>query len=92
MYILFIRGELTRCCVPGDIVTISGVFLSVREYGYKAIKSGLQTDTYLKALNIQKSENDTKLLENVELAEIKALALDPDIYHKLANSIGIVFI
>jgi hypothetical protein len=42
-------GELTRQCSAGDTVTVSGIFLPVPYAGWKALKAGLVTDTYLEA-------------------------------------------
>ena len=42
-------GELTRSCSAGDTVTVSGIFLPVPYAGWKALKAGLVTDTYLEA-------------------------------------------
>ena len=49
-------GEQTRCCGPGDIVTISGIFLSVRFAGYKGIVGGLQSNVYIESLLIEKQK------------------------------------
>ncbi len=49
-------GELTRLCGPGDVVTISGVFLTVKYSGYRAVTAGLQADTYLEAFSIDKQK------------------------------------
>mgnify|MGYP000078089169 CR=1 FL=1 len=48
------RGELTRMASPGDVVTIDGVFLPQRvaEGGYRAMKAGLVSTTFLEAQNV----------------------------------------
>jgi hypothetical protein len=48
------RGELTRLCCPGDVVTIDGVFLPQRvaESGYGAMKAGLVATSFLEAQNV----------------------------------------
>ena len=56
-------GEQTRQCVPGDIVTISGIFLSTRVFGFKGMRNGLQTDTYVKACKIEKHKSGSHLLD-----------------------------
>jgi len=58
------RGELTRVASPGDNVTIDGVFLpqKIAESGYRAMKAGLISTTFLEAQNImvhKKSYDDT---------------------------------
>lgn len=49
-------GEQTRCCGPGDIVTISGIFLSLRLAGYKGIVGGLQSNVFIESLLIEKQK------------------------------------
>ena len=46
------RGALTRSCKPGDAVSISGVFLPEPYHGFRAIKAGLLTSTYLDAMGV----------------------------------------
>ena len=48
------RGSLTRIASPGDVVTVDGVFLPMRiaEGGYRAMKAGLISTTYLECMNI----------------------------------------
>ena len=47
-----LRGELTRRVKPGDAVTLTGVFLPEPYTGYRAIKAGLITSTFIEAMNI----------------------------------------
>ena len=42
-------GEQTRQCQPGDHISICGVFLPMLRQGFKAMVSGLLSDTYLEA-------------------------------------------
>lgn len=51
-----LTGEQTRACGPGDIITISGVFLSIRHPGYRGIKAGLQSNVYVESLLIEKQK------------------------------------
>jgi DNA replication licensing factor MCM7 len=75
------RGELTRLCAPGDVVTIDGVFLPQRiaEGGYRAMKAGLISTTYLEAHNIivHKKSFDESLLGS--LSEEDSAKLEADI-------------
>ncbi len=48
------RGELTRRVMPGDIVTLSGVFLPTPYTGYRAIRAGLIADTYLELAAVER--------------------------------------
>ena len=50
--VVHLRGALTRTCKPGDAVSISGVFLPEPYTGYRAMKAGLLTSTYLDALGV----------------------------------------
>ena len=43
------HGTVTRLMNPGDIVDIAGIFLPTPYTGFKAIRAGLLTDTYLEA-------------------------------------------
>jgi len=52
------RNEITRCCTPGDIVTITGVFMPQRITGMGT--GGLVQDTYLDAYQITKEKANYK--------------------------------
>jgi len=86
------RGEQTRLCGPGDIVTVSGIFLAVKYGGYRGIKAGLQTETYLEASAIAKQKETYEKLGqdlNVETQKaIKEIGQDHDPYSRLASSIA----
>jgi DNA replication licensing factor MCM7 len=93
------RGELTRLATPGDIVTIDGIFLPQRiaESGYRAMKAGLITTTYLDAQNIiiHKKSFDESMVdtlnedERIALeAEITKVATSDDPVGTLASSIA----
>ena len=49
MMTVHLTGELTRSCSAGDVITLSGVFLPTISSGFKQLKAGLVTDTYIKA-------------------------------------------
>ncbi|KAK1747632.1 DNA replication licensing factor MCM7 [Skeletonema marinoi] len=75
------RGELTRLASPGNEVTIDGVFLPQRvaEGGYRAMKAGLVTTTFVEAQNIivhKKSYDDSI---SGSLAEEERLKLEEQI-------------
>ncbi len=48
------KGELTRKCTPGDIVTIQGIFMPQPFFGFRA--PGLTQDTYIEAYQITKDK------------------------------------
>lgn len=43
------RGELTRLVLPGDHVSITGIYLPVVRTGFRQMAAGLLADTYLEA-------------------------------------------
>lgn len=75
------RGELTRLASPGNEVTIDGVFLPQRvaEGGYRAMKAGLVTTTFVEAQNIivHKKSYDDSISES--LAEEERVKLEEQI-------------
>jgi len=78
---VYCRGELTRLCSPGDVVTVDGIFLPQRlaESGYRAMVAGLISTTYLEAQNIvvHKKSYDESLLDS--LSEEESVKLDAEI-------------
>lgn len=85
------RGENTRIAVPGDHVQITGVFLPIQKVGFRAMSSGLLTDTFLEAHRVtrmnkcEEEEEETDLLTN---EEVVALSEEADFYDKLSSSIA----
>lgn len=86
------HGELTRISSPGDVVTIDGIFLPQRYDGFKAMKAGLITDTYLFANRIEvhkKSyDEDVNLKDEALSKAVTAVATGPDPVGRLARSIA----
>eukprot|EP00002_Diphylleia_rotans_P001193 TRINITY_DN10661_c0_g1_i1.p1 TRINITY_DN10661_c0_g1~~TRINITY_DN10661_c0_g1_i1.p1 ORF type:complete len:601 (+),score=137.97 TRINITY_DN10661_c0_g1_i1:45-1847(+) len=85
-----LKGEMTRTCSPGDIITITGVFLPTPFTGYKSVRAGLIADTYLDAMHIQKLKKkyaDYTISEDA-LETVNQLASDPELYGKLSRSIA----
>ena len=75
------RGEMTRLATPGDVVTIDGIFLPQRiaEAGYRALKAGLISTTFLEAQNIvvHKKSYDDSIVDS--LSEEAKTKLDEEI-------------
>lgn len=83
------KGEQTRQCVPGDKVTISGVFLAQRFGGFKGIMAGLQSSTYLDAYHIDKEKQSYKQMDNeISIDEMQEVYDSPNAYNLLAASIA----
>eukprot|EP00035_Acanthoeca_spectabilis_P005812 m.117579 g.117579 ORF g.117579 m.117579 type:complete len:740 (+) comp13201_c0_seq1:65-2284(+) len=86
-------GDVTRCASPGDQIIISGIFLPKPHQGFKAIRAGLLSDTYLEAQSIEqvkKTHTNTSLDEDTreELMDISREISDHSTYDRLAASIA----
>eukprot|EP00042_Codosiga_hollandica_P036361 m.277313 g.277313 ORF g.277313 m.277313 type:complete len:724 (+) comp54871_c0_seq1:68-2239(+) len=87
---VFAYGESTRKALPGDQVTVCGIFLPTPYTGFKQIRVGLLADTYLHAQTISKAKQSysDQALTEMDRAEIEEQAQEPDIYERLAGSIA----
>ena len=85
------RNEVTRKCAPGDIVTITGIFMPQSIYGLH--RYGLVQDTYLEAYQIVKEKANYKETEPSEqmmekVRDVKGCCSDdPALLQRLAASI-----
>merc|ERR1712055_603358 len=87
---IYCRGEMTRLVAPGDHVAITGVFLPLLQQGFKAMSSGLLSDTYLDAhriVKMNKTEDDELELGDLSEEEVRKLS-DENFYDHLAGSIA----
>lgn len=86
----FAYGQATRRCSPGDMVTITGPFLTMPYTGMRSISAGLVHDTFLEAFQItreKKSYQETTL--SAEMVErIHNERSGQDMYTRLAKSIA----
>ena len=57
---IHLRGPLTRTCKPGDSVTVAGVFLPQPYTGFRAMRAGLLTTTYLEAMSVTQDKRSYK--------------------------------
>jgi DNA replication licensing factor MCM7 len=83
-------GSLTRQLNPGDVVDIAGIFLPTPYTGFRAIRAGLLTDTYLEAQHItqhKKAYTDLKMDMNV-IRRIESFKASGHMYEYLARSIA----
>eukprot|EP00055_Hartaetosiga_balthica_P003401 m.7627 g.7627 ORF g.7627 m.7627 type:complete len:738 (+) comp2874_c0_seq1:60-2273(+) len=85
-----VYGHNTRVAAPGDEVSISGIFLPVPYTGFRAIRAGLLSDTYLEAQVItkKKKSHSEEVISEEEEEEILARAMEGDIFDDLAGSIA----
>ncbi|XP_067014629.2 DNA replication licensing factor Mcm7 [Anabrus simplex] len=87
---IFCRGETTRQALPGDHISVTGVFLPLTKTGFRQIAQGLLSETYLEAHRVvllNKTEDDEMTDADLTDAEIQQLA-EEDFYSKLAGSLA----
>ena len=84
------NGTLARTINPGDIVDIGGIFLPTPYTGFKAIRAGLLTDTYLEAqwVNQHKKAYDDLVIDTKTLKRIARHRESGHMYEYLARSIA----
>merc|ERR1719181_1322954 len=63
------RGELTRRCAPGDIVTVCGIFLPTKLAGVQSAKAGLISDTFLEIMSIEKDKKSYNEIEGTKKSD-----------------------
>ena len=89
---IHLSGPLTRSVNPGDVCDVSGIFLPTPYSGFKAVKAGLLTDTYLQAQHVRQLRKSYDAMEGELTKEIsdqvEALKQDPGLFTKLAKSIA----
>ena len=84
------HGTLTRQINPGDVVDIAGIFLPTPYTGFKAIKAGLLTDTYLEAQHVHqhKKAYDELQPDAQTIRRIEEYSRSGQVYEVLAKSIA----
>ncbi|KAK5990414.1 DNA replication licensing factor mcm7 [Cladobotryum mycophilum] len=83
-------GSLVRKINPGDIVDISGIFLPTPYTGFKAMKAGLLTDTYLEAHHVHqhKKAYSEMIVDPLLVRRIERYRQSGQVYELLAKSIA----
>lgn len=85
------HGELTRLCNPGDIISVSGVYLPIERSSFRLRTGGLSADTYLEAHYIglmSKSEGSELVVDPMSDDEAKELLKSGDFINRLSGSIA----
>lgn len=84
------HGTLTRQINPGDVVDIAGIFLPTPYTGFKAIKAGLLTDTYLEAqhINQHKKAYESLVFDARTFRRIEQYKNSGHMYEYLSRSIA----
>ena len=91
------HGTLTRHINPGDVADIAGIFLPTPYTGFKAIRAGLLTDTYLEAQHVHQHKKayenltfDARTFQKIEkykksgrMYEYLSRSIAPEIYGHL---------
>ena len=91
------HGSLTRTVNPGDVIDVDGIFLPTPYTGFRAIRAGLLTDTYVEAQHItqhkkayQNLKMDRRVIQRIEsykstgqMYEFLARSIAPEIYGHL---------
>lgn len=83
-------GAMCRQLSPGDVCNASGIFLPMPYTGFRALRAGLLTDTYLEAQHVYrlKKQYDQIELSLEDSRKVEQLQKDPNIYSNLARSIA----
>jgi DNA replication licensing factor MCM7 len=84
------NGAVTRQINPGDVVDIAGIFMPTPYTGFKAIRAGLLTDTYLECHHItqHKKAYDDIVLAQSTVRHMNELERSGQLYDILARSIA----
>ena len=89
---IILKGALTRQLLPGESVTVTGVYLPVKHTGFSKIRKGNQVEMQLHAHHIVKHKQASNSDDLVDLAhteaKIQEVATSGDGYEKLAKSIA----
>jgi DNA replication licensing factor MCM7 len=84
-------GACVKQCVPGDMVTIHGLYLPSLMLNQRTVKSRLVHDVFIEAFKITKhklSYRDTELSEDMIQTIMAQKKKTPDIYTALAKSLA----
>jgi len=86
---VIMRGETTRKCAPGDVITLSGIFLPVPVTGFRGMRMGLTAETFIEAQIIAKDKKRSDEDGYSSAMKDEVIACDKaDIYEKLSKSIA----
>lgn len=85
-----INGSLVRSLTPGDIVDVSGIYLPSPYTGFKALRAGLLTETYLETQYVRQHKKKFTSFQMTNDMEQRVLELvaQGDVYNRLAKSIA----
>jgi len=75
---------------PGDRVEVTGVFLPKPHTGFKAMRAGLVTNTFVEAMAVKqdKQRYAESVIPSSVLSELNSYRKERDVYGRLAQSIA----
>ncbi|SCU84948.1 LADA_0D04830g1_1 [Lachancea dasiensis] len=87
---IHINGALVRSLSPGDVVDVTGIYMPSPYTGFKALKAGLLTETYLEAQHVFQHKKKFAAFEITPETEarVMSIAAQGDVYNRLAKSIA----
>lgn len=87
---IHVNGDLVRSLNPGDVADISGIFMPSPYTGFRALRAGLLTETYLEAQYVNQFKKQYESLEITDEIKVKIQDLysQGNVYNKLAKSIA----
>jgi len=90
MLTIHCHGALCRQINPGDVIDLAGIFLPTPYTGFKAMRAGLLTDTYLEAQHVtqHKKAYDNMVLAPSTIRRMNELERSGQLYDMLARSIA----
>ncbi|CAL3962119.1 hypothetical protein PZA11_000634 [Diplocarpon coronariae] len=90
MLTVLCHGALVRRINPGDVVDIAGIFLPTPYTGFKAIRAGLLTDTFLEAQHVtqHKKAYEDLAIDNRVFRRVEQYRASGHVYEYLAKSIA----
>lgn len=88
--VIHLYGNQTRAVSPGDVIHVGGIFLPIPYEGFKAMRMGLLTDSFLEAHHVQQLKKQYEAMQGSQEIddEIEAVCRTPNVYDHLATSIA----
>eukprot|EP01103_Thecamoeba_quadrilineata_P016266 TRINITY_DN5389_c0_g1_i1.p1 TRINITY_DN5389_c0_g1~~TRINITY_DN5389_c0_g1_i1.p1 ORF type:complete len:507 (+),score=72.97 TRINITY_DN5389_c0_g1_i1:849-2369(+) len=84
------RGDLTRQCSPGDVVSVSGIFLPSPQTAFRSRSSSNNSETYVEAMHIlqhKKNYSDFVLTPQLD-QQVDSFVSEGNVYERLARSLA----
>lgn len=88
---LHVYGPLVRSTSPGDVVNVTGIFIPTPYQGFRGVRAGLLTDSYLECHHVcqlRKSYESLEITPAIASQIEEMVSNESDVYGLLANSIA----